>query len=244
MSNSVQIQSCRRLVETLKEQITRLERARRSSDDAVMPTGCEALDRLLPERGFRRGTLVEWLAAGEGTGRETLALYTAREACREGGAVVVLDQAGEFYPPAIARLGIELRQVIVVRAGNQVDNTWALDQSLRCPAVAAVVAWPEKLDGHTFRRLQLAAEQGGGLGLLLRPLGVRYEPSWAEVRLLIEPLPAAAPEAGRRLKIQVLRSPGRLCGGSVEVEIDHETHIVHPAPRLAPGADPHRAAGA
>jgi len=244
VSDSVQIQSCRQLVETLQEQITRLESTRRPSDAAVIPTGCEALDRLLPEMGFRLGTLVEWLAAGEGTGRDTLALGTAREACREGGAVVVVDQAGEFYAPAAARLGIELRQVIVVRARNQADNTWALDQSLRCPAVAAVVAWPEKLDGHTFRRLQLATEQGGALGLLLRPLGARHEPSWAGVRLLIEPLPAAAPEAGRRVKIQVLRSPGRLCGRSVEVEIDHETHIVHPTPPLAATADPRRAAGA
>ena len=32
------------------------------------------------------------------------------------------------------------------------------------------------------------AEQGGGVGLLMRSLGVRHEPSWAEVRLLIEPL--------------------------------------------------------
>jgi len=234
-----------RLVQTLKEQITRLERARRRGDeDAPIPSGCEALDRLLTEGGFRRGTLVEWLAAGEGTGRETLALCTAREACREGGAMVVLDEAGEFYPPAAVRLGIELDQVIVVRTRNQADHTWALDQSLRCPAVAVVLASPEKLDGHTFRRLQLAAEQGGGLGVLMRPLGAWHEPSWAEVRLLIGPLPSAAPQAPRRLKIEVLRSPGRSSGKSVEVEINDETHPLHPAPRLARRADPRRAARA
>lgn len=244
MSNSVPIPSRDRLVEALREQITRLERARRTGDDAVVPTGCPALDRLLPDRGFRRGTLVEWLAAGKGSGRETLALATARQACREGGAVVVLDRAGEFYAPAAIRLGIPPEQMIVVRARAEADDAWALDQSLRCPAVAAAVAWPEKLDGHAFRRLQLAVEQGGGLGLLMRPERARHEPSWAEVRLLIEPLPRAAPRAGRRLKIQVLRSRDHLEGASVEVEIDHETHLVHPARPLAHPADPRRAAGA
>jgi len=245
LSNSVPIQSRDRLVEALREQMTRLETARRTGDDeAVVPSGCQALDRLLPDRGFRRGTLVEWLAAGEGSGRETLALGTAREACREGGAVVLLDQAGQFYPPAAIRLGIPLEQMIVVRARGEADNAWALDQSLRCPAVAAAVAWPEKLDGHAFRRLQLAVEQGGGLGLLMRPQRARHEPSWAEVRLWIEPLSSAAPRAGRRLKIQVLRSRDRLGGGSVEVEIDHETHLVHPARPLAHPTDPRRAAGA
>jgi protein ImuA len=245
VSNSAPIQSRSRLIRALQEQIARLERGRRpAGDEAVVPSGCEALDRLLPQGGFRRGTLVEWLAAGDGSGSQTLAFYTVREACQEGGAVVVLDRAREFYPPAAARLGIPPDQLIVVCARNPADNTWALDQALRCPAVAAVVAWPEKLDGHTFRRLQLAAEQGGGLGVLIRPERVRHEPSWAAVRLLVEPLPCAAPDAPRRLKVHVLRRPDHATGGSVEVEIDDETHPLHPTRKLARPADPRRAAGA
>lgn len=240
-----QIDARSRLVRTLKEQMTRLERARsRDTGGGVVSSGCEALDRSLPEGGFRRGTLVEWFSVGNGDGRETLALYTARQACREGGAMVVVDQAKEFYPPAVVRLGIELDQLVVVCACNRADNAWALDQSLRCSAVAVVLAWPEHLDGHTFRRLQLAAEQGGGVGLLMRPEQVRHEPSWAEVRLLVEPLPSAAPEDRRRLKIEILRSPGRMRGGSLEVEIDDETHTLDLAPPLARPAHPRRAAGA
>jgi hypothetical protein len=126
----------------------------------------------------------------------------------------------------------------------QADNLWALDQALRCPGVAAALAWPEKLDGRTFRRLQLAAEQGGGLGLLVRPERVRHEPSWAEVRLVVEPLPAVAPHAPRRLKVELLRSRGGANGGSVEVELDNETHPLHLASRLAPPTPHRRAAGA
>ena len=245
VSNSIHVESAGQLVQALREQIARIEGVRRrNGDDAVVPSGCEALDRLLPERGFRRGTLVEWLAAGDGSGAETLAFCIAREVARQGGALVVLDQAKEFYPPAAAWLGIELEGVIVVRARNQADNTWALEQVLRCPAVAVVLAWSEKLHEHTFRRLQLAAEQGGGLGLLMRPESVRHESSWANVRLLVEPLPVATPEAGRRLRIQLLRSRAGLSGGSIEVEIDDETHTVHLVPRLARPADHRRAAGA
>jgi protein ImuA len=119
-----------------------------------------------------------------------------------------------------------------------------LDQALRCPGVAAALAWPEKLDGRTFRRLQLAAEEGGALGLLMRPEHVRHEPSWAEVRLLVEPRPVATPGGGRRLTIQLLRCRGGAGGGDVEVEIDDETRVVHLAPRLAHPAASRRAAGA
>ena len=231
-------------VETLRQEIDRLEGGRRQDQSAPLPSGCEGLDRLLPDRGFRRGTLVEWLAVGTGSGGESLALFAARQACCQGGVLVVLDQAREFYAPAAVRLGIEWDKLIVVQAANAADNLWALDQALRCPAVAAAVAWPKRLDGRTFRRLQLAAEQGGSLGLFVRPETVRHEPSWAGVRLWVEPLPTAAPAAGRRLKIQLLHSRGGANGGSVEVEIDDETSTLRLAPRLADSTARRRWAGA
>ena len=233
-----------RLLQALKEQIAGLEGAGRPAGEDPVASGCPPLDRLLPGRGFRRGTLVDWLSSGDGSGAQTLALGTAREACREGGALVVLDQAREFYPPAAVRLGIEPDHMIVVQAANQADNTWALDQALRCLGVAAVLAWPEKFDGRTFRRLQLAAEQGGNLGLLVRPQSVRHEPSWADVRLLVEPLPPAGPAGRRRLRIELLHTRGGSHGGNVEVELDDETHTVHPATRLVRPTDHPRAAGA
>ena len=79
------------------------------------------------------------------------ACRSAVAACRGGGAVVVLDRTGEFYPLAAVAQGIEPARLIVVHPGNKADHTWALDQALRCPAVAAVVAWPESLRRKTRR---------------------------------------------------------------------------------------------
>jgi len=205
-------------IQALREQIAGMEQARKPAGKNVISSGCWSLDLLLPEAGFCCGTLVEWLANRAGNGAASLAFGTAREASREGGAIVVLDQAQEFYPPAAARLGLSLENLVVVQAAQPADNLWALDQALRCPGVAAVVAWPEKIDARTFRRLQLAAEEGGVLGLLLRPERVRSEPSWADVRLLVEPLPGGT--AGvRRLRIEILRCRAAP-GGTVEVEME------------------------
>src|SRR6185437_15597607 len=60
----------------------------------------------------------------------------------------------------------------------------------RCPGVGATLARIDRLDDPAFRRLQLAAEAGGGRGFLLRPFRASREPSWASVRLLITPLAA------------------------------------------------------
>jgi hypothetical protein len=231
-------------IEALRQQLAQWEGAAASrqlrEDPAslermpALSSGCPALDRALPEKGFRPGTLVEWLFRSEGDGTATLVFCAAARAGSGGGAVVVLDRTGEFYPLAAVAHRIEPSRLIVVHPGNKADHTWALDQALRCPAVAAVVAWPEsldgKLDGRTFRRLQLAVEQGGGLGLLIRPESVRGQPSWADVRLLVEPLPSSSPygrapctHGRRRMRVVLLRCRGGRGEQTVEVEIDDET---------------------
>ena len=214
-------------------------------------SGCPALDRLLPQGGFRRGSLVEWCAAARGGGAGTLALLAAREACRSGGTLVVLDRRREFYPPAAVVWGLELSQLLIVRPREKADKLWAWDQALRCPAVAAVWGSLRELDGRAFRRLQLAAEQGRGLGLLLRPAAARDQPSWADVRLFVQPLageaagqssrhtPCAvngtrsvpATMTGRRLRVQVLRCRRGQAGAEVELELDEALGTIREAPR-------------
>jgi protein ImuB len=78
-----------------------------------------------------------------------------------------------FYPPAAVALGIPSERMVIFRkqrGHTRSDFLWAIDQALRSGAIAAVVAeigdWLDPADG---RRLQLAAEIGGAIGLLVRP---------------------------------------------------------------------------
>jgi len=255
------------IVHRLAEQVRRIERSALPAGAAGISSGCAALDGLLPQGGFMPGTLVEWLAAGPASGADTLALVVARQAAavtpekRPGGHVVVVDRHGEFYPPAARGVGLNLAELIVVRPRSERDERWAVDQALRCRGVASLVAWPERLDGRTFRRWQLAAEAGGCLGMLLRPERARREPSWAEARLWVEPrvgsavrtknpahardsLVRTADPAGRRVWVEVLHARGGATGRSVELEIDDATHVVRVAPQLAAATIPRRSAGA
>lgn len=234
-------------VQRMNRLLQQLDHSGKRSGRERIGSGCPPLDRLLPQRGFARGSLVEWLSDGPGSGASTLALVAAREACREGGVLVVVDRQGTFYPPAAAAWRIDLQSMIVVRPQNDKDEQWTLDQALRCDHVAAVMAWPQRLDGLTFRRLQLAAETSGSLGLLVRPSAARREPSWANVRLLVSPrrekgvgprLPRTGPKGAShkwgptpfsrwRLRVQLLRCRGRFGDNTTELEIDHQTGEIH-----------------
>jgi cell division inhibitor SulA/protein ImuA len=211
------------LVKALAQQVRQYETARRRSRGAIVSTGYAALDASLPERGVHRGTLAEWLAGEAGSGATTLALAAAREACGEMGTLVVVDRRRMFYPLAAAGCGIDLSRMLVVRPQNDRDETWAIDQALRSGGASAVLAWPEKLDDHLFRRLQLAAEAGDALALFVRPAYAAAEPSWAETRWLIEPAPSLPSRAGpapRRVQVAILRAPGRAVAHTRRVILD------------------------
>ena len=127
-------------------------------------------------------------AASAGVGVMTLALGVARRAANGSRTVVVIDARDDFYPPAAARLGIPIERLLVIRSRRTADAVWAMDQSLRCPAVGAVIAWLDRLRPGESRRLQLAAEAGGTIGLVIRPRLVR-ERTFAAVRIALEPVP-------------------------------------------------------
>jgi hypothetical protein len=126
---------------------------------------------------------------------------------------------------------LELETLIVVRPCSVADERWAIDQVLRSQGVAALLAWPERLDDREFRRLQLAAESGGTLGLLVRPAKARGEPSWADLRLLVEPAASsnASAEAStaRRLRIEILRARGGAAGKTIYGILEEQRGIIH-----------------
>jgi protein ImuA len=267
--------SQRELVQNLKE---RLRIAVLQPPAAAVSSGSRPLDRLLGG-GWHAGTLVECFSEGGG-GATSLALLAARAVCgpiggdrdrspsaqyqeqlrrgpqenlrqQERRTLVVVDGQRRFYPPAAAAWQLDLENLFVVCPANVREHHWAVHQALSCSAVGAVLCWPERLDARMFRRLQLAAETSGSLGLLVRSAEARGKPSWAQVQLGVEGVPSetAPAENRRRLRVELLRSRGSGSGQSVELEVDergslYETNSLPVVSELAAAATWQRSAGA
>jgi hypothetical protein len=244
MDDSFPADSRSYLMRQLRQQLSRCAASFSTADAAVFSSdtfssGTAGLDRLLPGGGLRHGMLVEWLSQEPASGAATLSLLTAREACSQGGIAVVIDRRQMFYPPAAAAWGLDLDRLIVVQPRSAREELWAAVQSLRSPVVAAVWGAIERIDDRAFRRLQLAAETGRTLGLLLRPASAREQPSWADVRLLVksreqgarskELLPATRsllPACCRHVHVRVLRCHGSRPGNSAFLEIEDAAHAI------------------
>jgi hypothetical protein len=247
------------VVERLREELQRWEQARRAiarghwllragagadvsgeelaqpTPQEVVSTGVAAWDALLPGQGIRRGSVVEFLGQA-GSGAATLAWVLAVRAIRHwGGVAVVVERQGRrFYPPAAAVWGVPLQRCLWIEAPNGQLYAWAIDQTLRCPAVAVV--WTVMARGNALwsRRWQLAAEAAGTLGLFVRPLTAQGQPTWADVQMVVTPCvdfeataasmaSAASTPAVRLLQVQIVRCRYGPAGASVRLWLDDQT---------------------
>ncbi len=151
---------------------------------------CDSLSALLPGRGVRQGSLVEWLGEGDGSGAGTVSLIVGRQVCPEGQPLVLIDTRRELFPLSLSLLGFDLSRLVLIRPASEREALWACEEALRCEAVGLVWANIERLTSASFRRLQLAAESSSGIGFLVRSAMAISQPSWAEVRLKVHPRPA------------------------------------------------------
>ncbi len=218
-------------------------------------TGLAALDGLAPGGAFVRGAVHESLSDPAHPPPRSFALLLARSALRgeaadpfadddDGGIVVWSDPAGDLYPPAVAAGGVPLGRLLVLRPPTPRDQAWALAECLRCPAVVAVIAAIPKLTRVEARRLQLAAERGGGVGLLMRPRGADVYA--AATRWVVAPSPGDAEL--QRWQVQLVHGHGGRVGQRVILEACRETNAVRAVEQLADRATattpfPRRAVG-
>jgi hypothetical protein len=237
-------------------------------------TGFQALDELLPNRAFARGTVHELLALPQHPFPLFIALLVARSALLQSqclpqnkaaetttddtdstdfffpsvksvssvvenlcGSIAWCDPHGTLYPPAVAAMGVPLERLLIIRPKSIIDENWAITECLRCRGVSATVAAPRRISRIEARRFQLAAERGGGVGILLRPYDRNAHVYAAATRWLI------APTRGQRTiqkwRIQLVHGHGGRVGQTVILEHHRDTGTIqiHPLRSLEQLAD-------
>ncbi len=143
-----------------------------SPEQPRLPLGVPEIDHALPGGGLRLGCIHE--VAGDEAATGFCAALLAR-ACggsrgRRGGrgALLWLARDDDLYAPGLVRYGIRAGQLLVVSGLRRRDDMlWAMEEALRCRAVRGVVAETGGTGLAAGRRLMLAAEGTGVLGLML-----------------------------------------------------------------------------
>lgn len=210
--------------------VDRLERAERSARTrhGVLTTGFAQVDRALPDGGLAFGGIHEIL--GLASHRFALALLRNRLSQTTAPALWVLPRRATdaLHGPGLACLGVDPGRIVLVRYGTAAEGLWCLEEALKSGAFAQVIGRPDGvLATVAARRLQLAAEAGGALGLLLSE-GPRAlsAPGSATSRWRADPAPAALDGAFVRRATLTLERHRGLASGATRWLVDLE-----PSPR-------------
>lgn len=154
------------------------------------PSGFAELDASLPGGGWPMGALCELMPATMGIGELSLVTPALSQLAQAGRYIAWIAPPYLPYAPALARQGLPLQHILQVQTRGVQESLWAAEQSLRCPAFGAVLSWPADITDKNVRRLQLAAEAGGSLGILYRSPEAAREHSPAALRLRLLPMQA------------------------------------------------------
>ena len=155
-------------LEALRAQVSRLEgqgRRRRG----VLPFGMPEIDGRLPDGGLALGALHEVAGGGhDALNAAASGLFSAGIAARTRGKVLWIATRQDLYAPALQQVGLSARRTIYVAASSDVDVLACFEEALRHQGLGAVVAEVARLSMTASRRLQLAAETSGALGIAIR----------------------------------------------------------------------------
>jgi protein ImuA len=156
------------VIAELRERIQRLEGGR-AHGRAVLPFGIKEIDRHLPGGGLALGALHEVAGGGNGAiDGAAAALFAAGIAARTRGKILWCVTRQDLFAPAIAQAGLPPDRVIYVEAGDEKSVFACFEEGLRHGGLCGIVAEVARLSMTASRRLQLAAESSGAVGIAIR----------------------------------------------------------------------------
>lgn len=215
------------VVADLRDRIRQFD-GRAMRDRAVLPFGVEEIDERLPGGGLALASLHEVFGGGNDAVEGAAAmLFAAGIAARTKGQVLWCLTRPDLFVPALAQAGLAPGRVLYVEAGDEKSLLLCFEEGLRHGGLGAVVAEVARLPMTASRRLQLAAEAGGTLGIALRRFRSRTEanafslPSAAVTRwrVSVRPsVPLPVPGIGRaRWLLELVRCRA---GEAAEFEVE------------------------
>lgn len=127
------------------------------------------LDSRLPGGGLPLGALHEIAGGAAGVVDATAAaLFAAGILARIEGPILWCMTRADLFAPALAQAGLDPDRVIYVEAGDETALLACFEEGLRHGGLSGVVAEVARLSMTNSRRLQLAAEGSGTIGIALR----------------------------------------------------------------------------
>jgi protein ImuA len=188
----------------------------------ALPTGFRLLDQELVGGGWPQPGLAELLCDDTGIGELSLLLpaqagLSNPRNLNAKGMLWITPATWPCLPyaPALAQAGIDLKQLIVVKAAGVQDALWAAEQGLLSGSMGMVCVWlpDQQPQDVSLRRLSQATKSGNALCVLMRPQSAAARASPAQLRIALKPAVTQG-----ALELHLLKRRGLPMGKTIVLE--------------------------
>jgi protein ImuA len=158
-----------RRLDALKAEVRAIESAAAAGVRECLPFGLESIDARLAGGGLACAALHEAAPDRPGLSDDAAAtLFLASIAARRPGTVLWALGRHDLFAPGLALAGLPPDRILYAEAMRDEDVLAVMEEGLRHGGLAAVVGEVRRAGMAATRRLQLAAEEGGTMALMLR----------------------------------------------------------------------------
>ena len=158
------------VIRQLQKEVLSLQGFKPLADIQSFGAGLGTIERSFPGGIFPTGTVHELISHTEEDSAATNGfiagllgkLMLRRKSC------VWISTKRTIFPPVLKLFGIEPSQVMFIDVARQSDALWAIEEALKCNALAAVIGEIREVNFTESRRLQLAVEKSKVTGFIHR----------------------------------------------------------------------------
>jgi protein ImuA len=198
------------VISELQKSILRMQGFRFSKNESLdLKLG--PINDSFPNASFPLGAVHEFLSERMEDATSTIGFIAVLLSSLMGhsGVTLWISASRTLFPPSLKNFGLEPDRFIFLDLKKESDVIWAMEEALKCSAVAGVVGEVRAIDFTSSRRLQLAVEQSQVTGFVLRNNFRQSNTTACVSRWKISSLPSertSLPGIGfPKLKVELLR---------------------------------------
>ena len=179
------------IIARLQKEILPLQGLKRIPTDMEVDLGLGPINEAFPNSSFPFGAVHEFWCNLPQEAAATAGFITGLLSAfmQNGRAILWISSSRLLFPPALAGFSVIPDNIIFLDLQKEKEVLWAMEEALKCDALAAVVGEVQELAFTTSRRLQLTVEHSRVTGFVLRRTPRKLNTTASVTRWKISSLP-------------------------------------------------------
>ncbi len=158
------------IIQDLKKQIMPLQGFGSAYKKGSIKIDLGPINDAFPDKVFPTGVVHEFCCTDQSGSAATSGFITAiiSMLMHDNGVGIWISSSLTIFPPALISFGVDPANLVFIDLKKENDLLWVMEEALKCEGIAAVILESKDISFTVSRRLQLAVEQSGVTGFILR----------------------------------------------------------------------------